>query len=405
MESSTAQNAADSTAAAESPTDVAVPQRVELTGLTSIRFLAALHILLFHVYEGHRMAGGQQPGSLPVFDQLPSPLLQWLRHGYFSTSLFFLISGFILAFLYILPDGRMSISQRSFWIARLSRVYPLHILILGICAPFAVIASFFVEELDLVTVIVSGLLCAALLQAWVPQLALSWNFPTWALSTVAFFYLTFPLLAKLLQGRSRWELAVALVSLPVVSLIPSLTYLAFNPDGGTPMSFWSELVMRTPLFWIPHFLMGMVLARFTGINRFDLSWQKESRPLLAWGDLTFAIVVIVSLFDVPMPNFVLRHGLLAPLYLVTIWDLAHNRGLLARLLSLPGMRSLGDASFSIFMLQLPVFVLVGILGNLLGLPSAITVGLIVAVAVGVSLLSTNYFEKPVARWIRQWSGA
>jgi peptidoglycan/LPS O-acetylase OafA/YrhL len=373
---------------------------VQLDALTSIRFFAALHILVFHVYEGHRMSQGEAPGSLKVFDQLPAFVLNWLRHGYFSTSLFFLISGFILAFLYIRPDGQMSIAKRTFWIARMSRVYPLHILIIGIAAPIAIIAAIIVDELSLFTVVSSGLLSAALLQAWVPPYALSWNFPTWALSTVAFFYLMFPLLTRLLRNRSRRQLAIGLAVLPLVSLLPSFVFLACYPDGGKPLSFWHEFVMRTPLFWIPHFLMGMTLSRLAEISRFDLSWQGSSRSVFSWGDLSFLGVLGVSLVDVPIPNFVLRHGLLAPFYLVTIYDLARNRGMLARLLCLPGIRILGDASFAMFMLQLPVFILIMIVATVIPMPSALHVSLIVIVAVGVSLLSTRYFEKPVSRRLR-----
>ena len=69
-----------------------------------------------------------------------------------------------------------------------------------------------------------------------------------------------------LDNRSRtWLLA----SCPIVSLIPPVIYLAIvgedrqmSFDG---VDFWkqffNEFVMRTPLFWLPHFLMGMLVAR------------------------------------------------------------------------------------------------------------------------------------------------
>ena len=78
-----------------------------------------------------------------------------------------------------------------------------------------------------------------------------------------------------------------------------------------------------------------------------------------------------------------------------------GNGLLARFLNLPGLKPLGDASFSIFMLQMPVFLLVGILAYAVSIPSALTVTLMVVVAIVLSLLSTNYFEKPLSRKLRQ----
>ncbi len=376
-------------------------QPVQLTALTSIRFFAALHILLFHVYEGHRLSNGQGPGWSPIFDELPAALLNGIRHGYLSTSLFFLISGFILSYLYILPDGTMSVETRAFWIARARRVYPLHILILGLAAPFAVIAAIMTVEVSLFMVLTSGFLNAALLQAWYPPYALTWNFPTWALSAVVFFYLTFPALTRLLRGQSRRRLACTLAVMPIVSLLPTLVLLAIYPDGGEPQSFWREFVMRNPLFWIPHFFMGMLLSRLFGISRFDFQWQRESRFVLAWGDLAFAAILAISMVDIPIQSLLLRHGLLAPLFLVMIYHLAGNRGLLARLLSPSRVKSLGDASFSIFMLQMPVFILIAGLAYVLPMPSALKVCLIVLATVGIALLSTNYFEKPFSRRLRK----
>ena len=91
------------------------------------------------------------------------------------------------------------------------------------------------------------------------------------------------------------------------------------------------------------------------------------RGWLSWGDgcaVVLAVILVVSdaawsqLLHLPeyWLRLVLRHGLLAPLYAVLIRDLALGKGLLARLLGLPILARLGDASFSIFMLQLPMMV-------------------------------------------------
>jgi peptidoglycan/LPS O-acetylase OafA/YrhL len=135
-----------------------------LTQLTRIRFFAALHIFVFHLYEVHRLSGDSAQGlALPVFDSLPQPLLRWVQHGYFSTSLFFQISGFILACLYVRPDGETSIDKRAFWLARAAREYPLHIAILTLFSPLEI--DFVVMNGgDVFELVVSGLLCMALLQ-------------------------------------------------------------------------------------------------------------------------------------------------------------------------------------------------------------------------------------------------
>lgn len=389
-----------------SSAETSASRTFQLTPLTSIRFFAALHIFIFHIYEVHRVSKEREDGFvLPVFDALPTWVLNWIRHGYFSTSLFFLISGFILSYLYVLPDGRMSLGRRTFWVARFARVYPLHILILVIMTLLASSIAATMEGANSFDLVASGLLCATLLQAWFPTYALSWNIPTWALSVVAFYYLTFPWLITVLRGTQRRQQQIIMTLLPVISLTPSLIYLVVFPDGGEPLSFWHEFVMRFPLLWLPHFVMGILLARLFSINRFDLTWQ-DSRPRnVSWGDVAFAVWIILATTELAIPMFVLRHGLLAPLYLVLIYDLAHGRGLLARVLTLPGLRRLGDASFSIFVLQMPIGAIVLSTASAAGLTSTVSVPLVVSVVVIVSLLSTNYFEKPISNWLRARTAA
>ena len=52
----------------------------------------------------------------------------------------------------------------------------------------------------------ASVLVASLLQAWVPQAALSWNAVAWSLSVEALFYLLFPFLLLLLVRRSQPQL-------------------------------------------------------------------------------------------------------------------------------------------------------------------------------------------------------
>ena len=377
-----------------------VPARpLELRPLTSIRFFAAMHIFLFHVYEGHRMQKEIGQGlSLPILDWLPQPCIQFLRHGYCSTSLFFLISGFILTYLYVDEGGQRTKSTRAFLVARLTRIYPIHLVLLVLISPIAVAMALQMHG-SAFSVVASGLLSTLLLQAWFPPYALSWNFPSWALSVVVFFYLVFPLctgIARRLSRRGQWLL---LAALPAVSLVPSLVYLAINDWEETPMSFGHELVMRTPLFWLPHFMMGLLLARVNGITRSTGTWRRPSRCRPSWGDA--AAAALLAIFALPdfVPHLILRHGLLAPLYLVLLYELSVGHGLMARLLGSERLRKLGDASFSIFMWQFPMLI-VGVGLAQARLPSALLLVVLVVATVAVSLASTRWIERPISRRLR-----
>jgi peptidoglycan/LPS O-acetylase OafA/YrhL len=190
--------------------------------------------------------------------------------------------------------------------------------------------------------------------------------------------------------------------------------MAFVED--VPFGFWRELVARNPLLWFPHFVMGMLLARYFGITRHGTEWRTEApRGWLSWGDVAFTALVLFELFFTAIPagwfgpepvyldGFLLRHGLLVPIYYVIIYDLAVQRGLLSRLLSLPGLKMLGDASFTIFMLQLPAFIFLPTLLEPLGWSPSLQLFVFILATIVASFLSTNLFEKPVARRLRsQW---
>src|SRR4051812_30572917 len=71
--------------------------RADLPVLTSLRFPAALWVVLFHF------------GYLPI--------------GWLAVTFFFILSGFILTYVYLEGDG-LAKSDEAFWKARLARIAP-----------------------------------------------------------------------------------------------------------------------------------------------------------------------------------------------------------------------------------------------------------------------------------------
>src|SRR5579864_7801332 len=93
--------------------------RPRLPALTSLRFFAALHVFVFHMYA---MKIASTAG--------------WTRQissiGYVGVSFFFVLSGFILVYTYA---GRQ-FSAAEFWRARFARTYPAYLFSLLFTAPF-----------------------------------------------------------------------------------------------------------------------------------------------------------------------------------------------------------------------------------------------------------------------------
>lgn len=208
--------------------------------LTSLRFFAALWVVLFHYWPNLDTGGA----VMPLF----------VEKGYLGVELFFVLSGFILCHVYrtSVEDGRFKYG--SFLWNRLARVYPLHLatlfgmiaLALGAeAAGFAVDANILSWES-----LPANLL---MVQAWgfAPQAA--FNHPSWSISAEWFAYLTFPLFAwAALALKNRPLIAVALA----VGLIAGL-YAGFQAVAGFPLT--KATIAWGALRIVPCFAYGCAL--------------------------------------------------------------------------------------------------------------------------------------------------
>src|SRR3989442_119097 len=82
--------------------------RPKLRALTTLRFFAALHVVLFHLRVIGILSGG--PWWYQNFASI----------GYIGVNCFFVLSGFILVYTY----AGASLNVRRFWQAHFARIYP-----------------------------------------------------------------------------------------------------------------------------------------------------------------------------------------------------------------------------------------------------------------------------------------
>src|SRR5262245_41059626 len=160
-----------------------------LAALTSLRFFAAMYVLLFHYG--------------PIYPPLYSG---FIRTGYTGVTFFFILSGFILAHNYHRVDFKERNDRYRYFTARLSRIYPVYILSLLVGAPFAVAMINKMPSGGLATLAASsGLLTPLGLQAWLPGASCVINCPSWSLSVEFFFYMLFPFLVRpVMVNPWRW---------------------------------------------------------------------------------------------------------------------------------------------------------------------------------------------------------
>ena len=95
-----------------------------------------MHVLAFH-------------NHLDALMDLPGGIRNIIRTGYVSVSLFFVLSGFILAYTYHAGREDASLDRRSFWVARVARIYPVYLVGLLLAAPFVFWTHFNGDRLTL----------------------------------------------------------------------------------------------------------------------------------------------------------------------------------------------------------------------------------------------------------------
>jgi peptidoglycan/LPS O-acetylase OafA/YrhL len=353
--------------------------------LTGLRFIAAFQVLVFHgtawerwpVWVGVRNIAGA---------------------GHIAVSLFFVLSGFILTYVHAGP-GAPPMGTRDFYRHRFARIYPTYAFSLAVIAPLFIHHTLRTE--GPAATIEQTLAVLLLVQGYFPMFALAWNAPAWSLSDEAFFYALFPFLAPRICRCSRGQaVAIGCVSYGVAMLLPAI-YLVVAPDApATPdknlISFWHNALRFAPPARLPEFIVGIVAGRLF------LDMPPEERDPARWTRGSFAAlgVIVVTLAVGPMvPYPALHNGLLAPVFAVLILALASNAGPLAKWLSARPLVALGEASYALYLIHMPILILWmkgtypiasriphgGAVANLLFFP----------LAIGASLLVHRYVERPM----------
>ena len=308
-------------------------------------------------------------------------------HGYMAVDLFFVLSGFIMAYTYAADFSARGLRAfPEFLLKRVARIVPLSIvtvlliLLVGATTTGWFGRNIFYASHDLVFDTVCNLL---LLQGLIAGTNL--NGPSWSISTEFVAYLLFPILFAIVLGRRR---AVALVA--VVICFAVLTAMAaHHPRLGLDTGSIAGGLIRC----LTEFVIGMGTYRLL-----------RDRSLAA--RLAVDRVVAGAILWV-LAALLLRVDLMAAIgFPVLIAGLAGNQGRIARAIASPVPYFLGVISFSIYLLHdmfRPVELewLRALHPAPLGTPTALVLALLGGISVipfaGLAYVAV---ERPGRRWIR-----
>jgi len=353
------------------PSDALTKHRRSLPALTGIRFFAAFYVVLFHGL----------PWALQRYD-LPQPVQTFFSNGYLAVSLFFLLSGFILAYTY---EGQIAgkVQRLHFWQARFARMYPVYFLSL-------LLAYCFERNLPLTT----QAAVLAMVQAWNPwrpDMAGVWNYPAWSLSVEVFFYLVFPFALPWMARRRSRELAILLVVFLAACALLRTPIQGFGDWARSSSSPAAPLL----LLRLPEFLVGMILG-IRLLRQEQPSSHGNSKAIR----VALAVVAAVVLLSAPIGSWV---SLVILPFALLVYELAARRSWLARVLSSKMMVLLGSASYCVYLLQYPVRSWVRMIFSVVPASyAALGAPLTPLILVAVSLLVYRFWEEPSRRALRRW---
>lgn len=352
---------------------------MQINQITFTRFIAALTVVFFH-YGTH------------AFPATFSWLSESVTAGPIAVNYFYVLSGFIMAIAYYQPHNPAPLSKRKYWIARFARIYPVYLVALLLMA----VAS----SSEVVNNPLALPLHMTMLQAWIPGYPMTLNNPGWSLSVEAFFYLCFPFLLALIYRTGLKYLTIVCFVLWLITQFILLT--GINSPEYTGKSLLHDFVYYHPLMHINAFIAGLLCGVLYKSKADSL---KSPNPVWLLGSLLL-IVMLLELrpFFESIVGYKLAYtnGLIAPVFLLFIWLLASTKGRIQTLLSHPTLILLGEASFSLYILQKPVYGLYNrILEPRLGLGEVADFYVALILLIILSIASYKLFETPARTYINK----
>lgn len=331
----------------------------QIKPLTSVRFFAAFFVLLSHL----------------DYFQNTNLSFMYVKEGFVGVTLFFILSGFILAYSYQERIIQKRTSAIKFYFARIARIYPLHIVTLILALPFFIM----VGQPDMLK-FVSNLF---LFQAFIPstEYYFSLNAPSWSISVEFFLYLIFPFIIKL---KSKSLLIITVCIILVKLFIP------FESE-----KLKHAFLYISPLLRIADFSIGILIYRYRSSLFIDNKSSVVNSLQFISMFILFIFIVLSGFVDVSYRfdiYYIIPMGFL-------IFSLSFGNGFIGWLLSNKVIVFLGEASFSLYMThQLIIKYMISINKKFNILSDASLLMIIITLSIIASIVFYKLIELPMKKW-------
>ncbi|MBQ0768532.1 MAG: acyltransferase [Bizionia sp.] len=340
--------------------------------LTFTRFIAAISIVVFHYGKGVAL----------FYNEYTSFIFEQANVG---VSYFFVLSGFVMIIAY---REQFEISFFEFIKNRIARIYPVYLLAILLILSI----NFFqnINKFDLV-------LNLFMLQSWVSNKALTLNFTGWSLSVELFFYVSFPFLFNFFYSKKHLKsITVWIISF---FLISQIVFYLINNEVFELIYLNIKDIRYYPLMHFNEFLVGNLAALY---YLEKLEGCKKHYNFFVFMTLIFLIALLKYPFGLNYHN-----GLLAIVFVPMILFMSLSNNLFTKTISKNIFVFLGEISFSIYILQAPVWIILSDyrmnkyfnLNKEIHFTESFFIRLLVLIL--LSSVSFMFFEKPLRNRIKR----
>lgn len=340
--------------------------------LTSLRFVFALMVFLTHMSF---MFSYNYPGFKELY-------YRFFYEGYIGVGFFFMLSGFILSYTYKKLILQGQVSKAEFFLKRIARIYPLHLITLLISIPIYLIET----NIDTPIFTTQNFSNLFLVQSFGTDRSyfFSCNSLSWSISNEMFFYLLFPFI--LIAFNKYKNISRLVLGVSCISIVCMLPYIKGNIEEHT--FFYINPVIRLVDFAIGIYLFDLFLF-FK-----DKKIQQYSTFLELFSVLILAVFIYFN-SDVPQAA---RYSCYYwfPIFFL-IFSFSFQSGILSTFLSKKWFVILGEISFSFYMFhQLVIRYFMQLNVDFFKIDNPyISMSIVFIFSLGICYLSYYLIEKPI----------
>ncbi|WNC68812.1 acyltransferase [Thalassotalea nanhaiensis] len=330
---------------------------MEIRKLNTLRGIAALVVFITHFSDATNWLDGALGG----------------RAGQYGVMLFFMLSGFLMSYLYF-DKAFTKVNLQTYFLARVGRVLPLYLLI--------VFSSYFLSLTGM-----QGLYEITDIHSLIAHLMFIYGESVlWTISPEMQFYFAFTLFWYFTASRAGYiyVLVVAVLILLFFTNFPRL----YGDFSGIKYNFF--LILRS----LPYFFVGVIFGMHYKSFKVPEYLKKN------WFILTLLLIPLMFPQFSPVTSDAknkmwLSYEVLlvmSTVFFCIVFLVPNNNILLANKVG----DFIGKISYSLYLLHMPIIAKV----NELTLSIELKLLVSIILSVGAAYLSYRYFEKPSAKYIR-----